>query len=99
MDIDMLQAQIENLKDEVRELRRELDEIKKQLTPAEPPIPWQLAPDWARWAAMDEDDSWWWYEKEPTLDKIVWKPDLYSGYKGFEHTRVLYWRNSKQARP
>jgi hypothetical protein len=99
MDIEMLQSQIDSLKDEMRELRRELDEIKKQLTPTESPIPWDKAPTFARWAAMDEDCSWWWYEKEPTMGTILWKPELYTGYKGFEHTPALDWTESKQARP
>lgn len=99
MDIEMLQAQIENLKDEMRELKRELEEIKEQLTPTEIPIPWERAPDWARWAAMDEDSSWWWYEKEPTMGTLMWKPEPHSGYTNFDHTRALNWIQSKQARP
>ena len=98
MDIDMLQAQIENLKDEVRELRRELDEIKKQLTPAEPPIPWQLAPDWAQWAAMDADGEWWWYENEPEISHILWRHTnglLYC----FNFPPCTNWRESKRQRP
>ena len=26
---------------------------------------WDSAPEWAEYMAIDEDGSWWWFEKEP----------------------------------
>jgi len=34
-------------------------------------IPWEDAPEWAEWAAMDMDGEWWWYENEPETDSSV----------------------------
>ena len=31
-------------------------------------IPWKDAPEWAKWAAMDADGSWYWYDKQPHCD-------------------------------
>lgn len=28
-------------------------------------LPWQEAPSWAHWAAMDRTGNWFWYEEEP----------------------------------
>lgn len=34
--------------------------------PAEVRLPWDQAPDWAQWAAMDSfGPQWWWYEHRP----------------------------------
>lgn len=30
-----------------------------------PSLPWQEAPHWAHWAAMDRTGNWFWYEDEP----------------------------------
>jgi len=35
---------------------------------------WKDAPEWASHVAMDDDYTWWWYEKEPT-----WNEDFGSG--------------------
>ncbi len=29
------------------------------------PVPWEHAPHWAHWAAMDRTGNWFWYEIEP----------------------------------
>jgi hypothetical protein len=98
MDIEMLQALIENLRDDIRELKRELEEIKKQLKPVDPCIPWDRAPEWARWAAMDSDGQWYWYAIEPDPASTIWHGGSHV-FTSFDHPRVLNWRNSKQERP
>ena len=30
---------------------------------------WNDAPEWASYLAMDDDYTWWWYEKEPIWDE------------------------------
>ncbi len=33
---------------------------------------WDDAPEWANWAAQDENGSWFWYENKPTKDLTSW---------------------------
>jgi len=30
---------------------------------------WGDAPEWANYLAMDDDYTWWWYEKKPTWNE------------------------------
>lgn len=93
MDIDMLQAQIDALTERVKELEAKLLKIH-------PPLPWDEAPEWARWAAMDEDGDWWWYSEEPTIRSISYSPDnIRDACLQFNHAMHTNWRKSKQARP
>jgi hypothetical protein len=34
--------------------------------------PWDTAPEWARYAAMDSDGSHWWYENQPSYKDGFW---------------------------
>lgn len=34
---------------------------------------WEKAPWWAKFAAMDADGDWYWYESEPTLQAWGWR--------------------------
>jgi hypothetical protein len=62
--------------------------------------PWHLAPDWAMWAATDEDGEAEWYEKEPEQSWTFWavrRSKLESiGY--FPELRAD-WQNSLEKRP
>lgn len=45
-------------------------------------IDWNLAPDWARYAAMDKDKTWYWYEERPYSSSIgIWFPIYRIGEK------------------
>lgn len=35
---------------------------------------WKIAPEWARYLAMDRDGSWWWFEHMPRADELdgIW---------------------------
>jgi hypothetical protein len=33
---------------------------------------WKGAPEWANWAAMDEDGDWYWFDRQPKKRKAVW---------------------------
>lgn len=48
------------------------------------PIPLSEWPEWAKWAAMDKNESWYFYEYEPDIRKNVWSKMLYdvSTFKG-----------------
>jgi hypothetical protein len=64
--------------------------------------PWHLAPDWAMWAATDEDGWGYWFELEPrcsTYDESVW-------YGPGDNLEICYfpelradWQNSLEKRP
>lgn len=46
--------------------RRIIAEALEELAPLVAAGPdWSKAPDWARWAAMDDDGSWYWYKRKP----------------------------------
>ena len=37
---------------------------------------WKDAPEWAQWLAMDEDDEWYWFEREPVMGRNgIWRAD------------------------
>ena len=36
---------------------------------------WNDAPEWAQWLAMDENESWYWYELKPKLFNLVFDDD------------------------
>lgn len=42
-------------------------------------IDWSKAPEWARWVAMDDDHTWWWFENKPEYDGVEWFAD--GGYE------------------
>ncbi len=54
---------------------------------------WKDAPEWAAWVAMDEDGSWYWYEKEPKQLPDSW----FSDGKYLMATRE--WEVSLESRP
>lgn len=93
MDIDMLQAQIDALTERVKELEAKLLELYL-------PLPWDEAPTWARWAAMDKDHGWWWYESEPLARTTTWISERVElACESFAGPPCDDWRKSKQARP
>lgn len=93
MDIEMLERIVEGLKDEVTELKR----IVYSLVPQ---IPWHEAPSWARYAAMDEDGAWFWYEKEPIIHDYSWIRQAYSQHEHIPSVKSnCPWKNSLHSRP
>lgn len=57
---------------------------------------WKDAPEWANWLAMDDDESWWWFENEPIMYPGYWVTN--EGKYG-NAGRVLPWQHSKTKRP
>lgn len=40
---------------------------------SESPVKWKKAPKWAKFAAMDSDGGWHWYETEPYISQdVIW---------------------------
>lgn len=101
MDIDMLQSQVDDLKADIEKLRRQVEEIQCKLGNFHAPkLPWDEAPTWARWAAMDKDQCWWWYETEPFARTSTWTSErLDHACTSFYSPPCDDWRESKQARP
>lgn len=94
--IDYMKQQIEYLKEQIRELREAVEKCK----PAGPELPWDEAPTWARWAAMDRDFGWWWYEDEPVMRIATWGTEpVGQNCESFAAPICPDWRKSKQARP
>jgi hypothetical protein len=61
-------------------------------------LPWHEAPEWAQWAAMDKDGSWFWYDMEPSVLGDQWH---YAGRTCdiFDAPKHPDWTQSKQRRP
>lgn len=70
-------------------------------------LPWHEAPEWAQWAAMDGNGSWWWYSNRPQAESN--DGDAYWSCMGDRNCRALLfkssglpspdWRDSLASRP
>lgn len=59
--------------------------------------PWDEAPEWARWAATDEQGLRFWFESEPTAHPehgTFWSDEYHEAIGDIEN-----WQNSLQERP
>ena len=82
--------------------QRALDDLEHAISKAEREeenrVPWEEAPEWAMWVAMDSDNEWWWYESEPCLDGLEWIPKI-GTVDTLHHKACSDWKTSKQRRP
>jgi hypothetical protein len=63
------------------------------------PCPWQDAPIWAQWAAMDRRGGWFWYEVEPR-DEDGYFSSAMGRIAQFHHLPYpAHWRLSLHHRP
>lgn len=63
------------------------------------PVPWDWAPHWAHWAAMDRTGNWFWYEAEPK-DEAGYFTATTGRVAQFTHLPCYaHWRLSLQHRP
>jgi hypothetical protein len=62
---------------------------------------WKDAPEWAKYLAMDEDGTWWWYEFEPKLGNgDIWLYPDDGRMDEAEFTMKEYaWKETLEARP
>jgi len=63
--------------------------------------PWHTAPDWAMWAATDEDGSRCWFEDEPYIEYgCAWMSE-HGNFDFFEtaENKTIDWDNSLEKRP
>lgn len=62
-------------------------------------LPWQDAPHWAHWAAMDRTGNWFWYEAEPRDEDGYFAASM-GRVAQFTHLPYsTHWRLSLQHRP
>src|SRR6056297_1793906 len=54
---------------------------------------WEKAPDWANWAAMDEDGRWYWFEEQALTSVYTWI-DTGGEYEEFEAPPASDWKES-----
>jgi len=92
-------AEKERIGNIARKLVVALDGVGKQ--PYD--LPWHEAPDWAMWAAMDSDGTWYWYENDPKIGVVSglivgWLDDG-DRFEEFLASPSDDWRTSKQRRP
>jgi hypothetical protein len=59
---------------------------------------WNIAPEWAKYCAMDEDGEWYWFEKKPIPGKRYWCDDG-AGLVVYTQVDGLAWHESLERRP
>lgn len=59
---------------------------------------WECAPDWANFAAMDKDGSWYFYECMPSLGRMEWNSQGLSGGR-VQRSEEMDWESSLESRP
>lgn len=58
---------------------------------------WTDAPEWAKYVALDADNTWWWYESKPTYDNYgSWETVTGDTEIAILHSDTL---NTLEARP
>jgi hypothetical protein len=62
---------------------------------------WSKAPDWAQWAATDEEGDVNWYEEKPTIDNYIggWLPERKRYNYASAVNRIVAWKDSLEERP
>ena len=64
--------------------------------------PWHLAPDWAEYAAIDQNGFAFWFEEKPfiLIEKIlVWESGKCARIVDWAIPENIYWTKSLQKRP
>lgn len=71
----------------------------KPVNPVKPVIT-ATWPDWAKYAAMDECTSWFWYEQKPSIFGNRWGSEFYRNLHESEEPKWSgYWKESLVERP
>ncbi len=88
--------------EQINNIREQLDELERMMMNNVVKLPWDQAPEWAQWAAMDGTGEWWWYEYEPIfLTPADWEEWCVPGGTclEFEFPHCTNWKESKRQRP
>ena len=90
--------------DAIREMHKGISELQnalQALTELVGATVWDNAPAWARWAAMDESEMWYYYSHEPLTSKGTWYIAEPGGVEedAFNVPPAADWRTSLTRRP
>ncbi len=84
--------------EQINNIREQLDELERMMMNNVVKLPWDEAPEWAQWAAMDEDGNWYWYEAEPELRDTTWVNGPLTSHRRLKFPPCTNWRESKRRR-
>lgn len=87
-----------NLFEQLAIVKQELAKLEEMMHGNTLQLPWDKAPEWAQWAAMDEDGEWWWHNDEPYIDGTAWIPPSFI-FEAFYFPPCTNWKESKRKRP
>lgn len=92
-----------NLFEQLAIVKQELAKLEEMMHSNMLQLPWDKAPEWAQWAAMDASGEWWWYWKEPVhgIENPAWHPTTPydTAYEQFTFPPCTNWKESKRKRP
>jgi hypothetical protein len=89
-----------NLFEQLAIVKEELRKLEDMMYANMLQLPWDKAPEWAQWAAMDESRQWYWYEDNPIIDEryLAWQISS-SDHEPFDFPPCTNWKESKRKRP
>ncbi len=88
-----------NLFEQLAIVKEELRKLEEMLHGNMLKLPWDEAPEWAQWVAMDQSNHWYWYALEPILDPSYLAWQVISGeYVQFDLPPCTNWKESKRKR-
>lgn len=89
-----------NLFEQLAIVKQELAKLEEMMHGNMLQLPWDKAPEWAQWAAMDGDGEWWWYKYDPHCGVRQWNTSLTNGaFEQFSFPPCSNWKESKRKRP
>ncbi len=84
--------------EQINNIREQLDKLERMMMMNNVvKLPWDEAPEWAQWAAMDADGEWWWYQTEPEVSHILWRHTT-GLLCHFDFPPCTNWKESKRQR-
>lgn len=83
--------------EQINRIREQLDDMERMIMDNVVKLPWDEAPEWAQWAAMDADGEWWWYQAEPEVSRILWRHTTGLLCR-FDFPPCTNWKESKRRR-
>jgi hypothetical protein len=87
-----------NLFEQLAIVKEELRKLEEMMYANMLQLPWDKAPEWAQWAAMDDDGVWYWYAYEPALCEEQWHSSIGICHR-FDFPACTNWKESKRKRP
>ena len=90
-----------NLFEQLAIVKQELAKLEEMMHGNMLQLPWDKAPEWAQWAAMDASGAWGWDSHEPLPDGLHWIPPFIADSRciAFTFPPCTNWKESKRKRP